>query len=815
MILDSITLQNIRSHKNTTVHFPQNGITLFKGDIGSGKSTILMGIEFALFGLGGSFKGESLLAKNADSGEVVLTFCVGDVKYEVGRTLKRDRTNVTQSSKGTYFKVNDVLEPLAPKQLKTRILDVLGLNEPSSTNSKSRIYRYAISTPQDEMKSILWDSAKRLETIRKIFRMEDYQIAKQNTADITNVLKQKLAGFAAKFEKISYLESDLAQANKTIQEIATTIKTKSKLEQDYLKQEQDVKSDEARYELRITEKNNLNTRHVSIQSKLEGENNMQKRHQLTIRSNKDRVQSLEDDLNTIKPGPKPTDKSLDQINTEIVKFTKLNENMVAIGSQITFTNKQITELKAKISGHNSNTAILKTQLNQYTSELDSARTQLNNTIQTYEGAKSSKIKIESEMDTIRQSISNLQTLGAKCILCGHILTKEHLAQQASERQEKLDALCSKLDVQNGIYHTQSDKIKELEMQCSQLQTMIDSLDAVIPDAEKYQSLLSDVATLQDKAKKLDHQNIMPKEPGFAYSQTQQSPVEYLSALKDALSEHESAQKRISAIKDEAERLTEQNQELEKEIDSSIKRASDFESELGQISVQLESYSKDDKAISEIKHRRDSIQELLRQIRDTLSTCKANYENENKRIIQLESDIKDAKYWQKLHKKYSAYVDWLGGFFTLNLASIEKNILLSVQNEFNDSYREWYCQLVDDATKDSRIDENFEPIIEQDGFTQQVAYLSGGEKTSVALAFRLALNFVMRRITSGLEFNLLILDEPTDGMSNHQLANVKALLERLKSKQIILVSHDNVLTEQMDYIFSVTKHSGVTTVSSEK
>lgn len=815
MILDSITMQNIRSHKNTTVRFPQNGITLFKGDIGSGKSTILMGIEFALFGLGGSFKGESLLAKNADSGEVVLTFYVGDVKYEVGRTLKRDRKNITQSSRGTYFKVNDVLEPLAPKQLKPRILDVLGLNEPSNTNSKSRIYRYAISTPQDEMKSILWDSAKRLETIRKIFRMEDYQIAKQNTADITNILKQQLAGFAAKFEKLTSLESDLAEANNAVQEVANTIKTKSELEQDYLRQEKDIESDEARYDRRTSEKNRLNMLHAGIQSQLKGEKDMQNSHKRTIYSNEDRIRSLEDESSTIKPGSKPTDKSLDQINTEIAEFNKLNDRIVSVRSQITSTNKQIDELKVRISNHDSSAAILKTQLVQYTSELDSVKTQLGDISLEYEGAKSAKIEIESKMDTIQQNISTLQTLGAKCLVCGHVLTKEHLAQQASERQEALDALCSKLDIQDGICNTRSDKIKELEAQCTHLQTMIDSLSTVIPDAERYQSLLSDVAALQDKAKKLDLQNMIPKEPGFAANQTYQSPAAYLSALKDALGKYEGAQKRMSDIKGETAHLTEQNQGLEKEVECSTERASNLESELGKISTQLESYSRDDEAISEIKRRRDSVQKLLRQIRDELSTCRANYENENKKIIQLESDIKDAKYWQKRHKKYSAYVDWLGGFFTLSLASIEKNVLLSIQNTFNDSYREWYCQLVDDATKDSRIDENFAPIIEQDGFTQQVEYLSGGEKTSVALAFRLALNFVMRRMTSSLEFNLLILDEPTDGMSNHQLGNVKTLLEGLQSKQIILVSHDNVLTEQMDYVFSVTKHSGVTTVSSDR
>ena len=49
MIVKKLVLNNIRSYKNQAIDFPL-GRTLFEGDIGSGKSTILMAIEFALFG---------------------------------------------------------------------------------------------------------------------------------------------------------------------------------------------------------------------------------------------------------------------------------------------------------------------------------------------------------------------------------------------------------------------------------------------------------------------------------------------------------------------------------------------------------------------------------------------------------------------------------------------------------------------------------------------------------------------------------------------------------------------------------------------
>ena len=54
MLVRRLTLKNFRSYNDgeeTAVDLP-DGVVLFEGDIGSGKSTILLSIEFALFGLG-------------------------------------------------------------------------------------------------------------------------------------------------------------------------------------------------------------------------------------------------------------------------------------------------------------------------------------------------------------------------------------------------------------------------------------------------------------------------------------------------------------------------------------------------------------------------------------------------------------------------------------------------------------------------------------------------------------------------------------------------------------------------------------------
>ena len=109
--------------------------------------------------------------------------------------------------------------------------------------------------------------------------------------------------------------------------------------------------------------------------------------------------------------------------------------------------------------------------------------------------------------------------------------------------------------------------------------------------------------------------------------------------------------------------------------------------------------------------------------------------------------------------------------------------------------------MEDPTKESRIDEDFTPMIEQDGYEQEYSYMSGGEKTSSALAYRLSLNTIVQRVSAGIRSNLLILDEPTDGFSKEQLFKIREILDELKCPQVIMVSHEKELESFADHVLT--------------
>ena len=74
MRLKSLKLQNIRSYVEETITFSE-GSQLLAGDIGAGKSTVLLAIEYALFGTKrGELETSSLLRNGSHAGRIELVF---------------------------------------------------------------------------------------------------------------------------------------------------------------------------------------------------------------------------------------------------------------------------------------------------------------------------------------------------------------------------------------------------------------------------------------------------------------------------------------------------------------------------------------------------------------------------------------------------------------------------------------------------------------------------------------------------------------------------------------------------------------------
>lgn len=182
----------------------------------------------------------------------------------------------------------------------------------------------------------------------------------------------------------------------------------------------------------------------------------------------------------------------------------------------------------------------------------------------------------------------------------------------------------------------------------------------------------------------------------------------------------------------------------------------------------------------------------------------------KQFVEREIDLFQSIIAKKEEAKKKLYsfvelTDWLSNAFLSLIDIAERNVLLKVRNEFSSLFRKWFFILVSENSFDCQLDENFTPIIMQGEAELEYDFLSGGERTAVALAYRLALNQIINSLMSKIKTKgIIILDEPTDGFSEAQISKIRDILEEINADQLIIVSHEQKVESFVDNIIRVVK-----------
>ncbi|MBI2141524.1 SMC family ATPase, partial [Candidatus Woesearchaeota archaeon] len=215
MIIRSVRLSNIRSYLSQEIGLPQ-GAVLLSGDIGSGKSTILLAIEFALFGISkGLLSGEALLRHGKQQGYVELQFHLDGKDVIIRRNLKRLKDSVRQDE--GYLIINGVKHLCTAEELRARVLEMLGYPKELLKKSKGLIYRFTVYTPQEEMKRILFEDPQvRLDTLRRVFQIEKYKLVREGASVVMQALREKKRELEARIEDLPEKQQQLKQLSENL-----------------------------------------------------------------------------------------------------------------------------------------------------------------------------------------------------------------------------------------------------------------------------------------------------------------------------------------------------------------------------------------------------------------------------------------------------------------------------------------------------------------------------------------------------------------------------------------------------------------------
>ena len=683
MFLKSIKLHNIRSYENQEINLPI-GSLLLAGDIGSGKSSILLAIEFAIFGAKkGELPAYTLLRHGKREGSVELRMGIDGKDVIIKRTLKRSNEDIKQES--GYIIINGVKKEGVTEELRAIMLELLGYPKDLVKKGKDLIYRYTVYTPQEEMKQILYENKEtRLETLRKVFNIDKYKKVRDNSKIIITALREKkkhLEGFILDLE---YKKKDLEEKKNEIVEI----------------------------DKRINE----------IIPKIEEVKGI-------INEKKKSIETIENEIKELNNLRKELSIAETKLNHYIEQNTKLNNEVEKLNRQIEELNKELENKKLDDFEN-----ILK--------KIDGKENEINEADIKYKDAIKKIKGFEAKIEQCKETIGKIQNLEI-CPVCEQKVDENHKHNINLRENKKHEELVEQIK----NYQEEEEKLEKIRIQLKK------ELDSLVKEQNHYNILKIKFENLNEKIEEKEEK----------------------SNLKEKI------KKEIGLLNTK---------------------------KIG-LGSQMEKYSEIE---GKYKIIRKEIDELLPQER-FLELEKRKYETEEESIkrfiLNLEREINEKIKAKEKLAYISQLSNWIDEFFVNLMSTMEKHVMVNIHSQFNELFKNWFDILLEDEAISIRVDEEFTPIIEQDGYETYIENLSGGEKTAVALSYRLALNKVINDIVADIKTkDIIMLDEPTDGFSTEQLDKIRDVLEQLNMKQVIIVSHESKIESFVENVIRVEKQEGI-------
>ncbi|MFH0701458.1 MAG: SMC family ATPase [Candidatus Woesearchaeota archaeon] len=805
MLLRQLKLQNIRSYVEQTIDLP-SGSLLLSGDIGSGKSTILLAIEFVLFGLSKpDMPGEALLRKGTTQGSVELTFDLlqnnEPKEVVIKRNLKKDKDSIKQTS--GYLIINGIKKELTPVELKAEIMSLLGYPEELVSKNKNYLFRYTIYTPQEEMKQILQDDAEeRLDVLRKIFNIDKYKNVRENLQTYLKQMRSNLAVMEAKIEPLEEHQKQLQQLGLEREQVEHSLKEISpKLEQirsRVQQQQQELEQLEQKHKLFVEKQQQLQQKRILLNEKKEQLVQLSAREEFL----KQQIQALN----------LPSEASLEKVKFELSRLEhRKNEELTkrsSVQEKINHLAQYLPELQKQIQQSLQETLQLE--------EKEKLVRELEEQVKVKEELNQKKLQAEHQQEENSNFITKNTLLFTqsrdlqkkilaldKCPTCLQEVLPEHKQRLSSEEQQKVEFAESKLK-----------ELEQIKLKIKQhKEEILQQIEVVLKAENQLSRVRTEVKHLQQKKEQIKTQQevLLVKE-----KENEQLKLEW-TVLRES-NELEKINQQISQVQELAQRLA-QNQYLFQQLEQFKHSWEQTSAQITYLNEQVHLIENglillSDRSV-EIMAQKEVLKVKVGEEKE-LSIAFAQLQTQLQNIKRQEQPLQVviANLTQQKNRllRIRELYTWLEDYFLPLTHTIEKQMMLNIHRLFNQLFQEWFSILIEDENVYSKLDDSFTPIIEQNGYEVGFDNLSGGEKTSAALAYRLALNKVINDVVHEIKTkDLLILDEPTDGFSSEQLDKVREVLERLKLRQIIIVSHESKIETFVEKVIRVRKEGHVSVI----
>ncbi|MET1160091.1 MAG: SMC family ATPase [Thermoprotei archaeon] len=744
-----IRLYNIRSYRDSVIVFPPKGITTIYGDVGTGKTTILSSISYALFGRQSKTTTQQLFARYAypnpadllrrgtSRGYVKILFehngkliVVTREIYKSGKTYSDAGGSIEVYSLENGPKLLQRIRASAT-ELTARILDILGLPETGKQGERQVLFTTAIYVPQFNVQEVLHlDDESRIRLVNAALGLEKYTRIRENIEEIVSLeINQELRSLRDREKLLAKILSDY-----NIEDIKKKLQ---KLEEH--RKALDDKKKKTEREVEETSKtiSELEEKQKKLEEKLRELHSIKKLIEENESRKRELVESLSRYLKDL--GASSIDEAQEIVN-------KLIEREKELGSKRVELQKRRIELVKELE----NTRAKRRELESQRAELLKKHGGIEAQIRQYRELVNEKKREYDEIESlVKQGI---------CPVCKQNIPHEHGYRLLSEKKQELESL--------------RNRIKDLEKQLAVLVDTIKSVEKEIGDLDnRIGELEQEIEAVDNNVKKIEDELL-----AIANKKS------LINRVKDTLEEISSIEKKISSLRESVEKLA------------------GIENEYKAISEEL----------SKQRTRYEELNRVLAGIREELGRVESEISSLKNEIERYEKTRREYEEIRRKKKFYEDLKDFLGDKLLKLVDSVEKTVRSHAYTALREYFIEYFSKLMEEhEVIQVDLTDDFKPVIRAsvDGALHDIPLASGGQITSVSLAYRLALNTVARRMSRELRDSTLMLDEPTQGFSPERVEKLRQLLRDLvsgrASGQVIVVTHDQRLLEIGDCRIKLT------------
>ncbi len=218
-MITKLILKNWRSHSNNVINFAE-GTNCFIGSMGSGKSSVMDAICFALFGTfpqlqQRKIKLEDIIMKKPrpqEQAEIEVFFDLNGTEWNVKRTVRKGKTTAE------LRKNNEIIESPQPSKVTAEVERVLKVDYD--------LFTRAIYSEQNQLDMFLTiPKGQRMKKIDQLLAIDKFEKARSTTKALTN---RCISASSEKAQFVKTLEADqsLAKLGELHNELETIIKEK-------------------------------------------------------------------------------------------------------------------------------------------------------------------------------------------------------------------------------------------------------------------------------------------------------------------------------------------------------------------------------------------------------------------------------------------------------------------------------------------------------------------------------------------------------------------------------------------------------------